>query len=381
MEKDISRSGSELSHSDLSVRSHKLPVYAETYQMTVVGSLNMDQIWVIHRLPRPTETLTVQDYRTSPGGKGAIQAIACARLSRPKPTGDQDLRRSSATIPRSPSVNIEVNMIGAVGRDTAGSRIMQALNANGVRTRGVLQCQDVRTGVASIALENSGENNVLVFPGANDKLSADQVGIDFQNSPPALLMLQNEIPMKTVVDLIRKAAKAGVPILLNAAPVVQFPTDVYKHVEHLIVNEIEANGLLDHAEDDGCATRRSRHQVDRASKIHHAKQMCTGLLDRGPQHVVITLGAYGGVAGSKKSSAEQFIVEYQAAVVDDVVDTTGCGGVFIGAYAVEYVRQRPAGGDFDITRAVKWAAKAAAASARHLGSLAGVPWESDIEAA
>ncbi|OCT47149.1 ribokinase [Cladophialophora carrionii] len=275
-------------------------------------------------------------------------------------------------------------MIGAVGDDDAGHRIVQALNADRVDTEHSLRCRDAETGRAMIALGRNGENNVLVCPGANYRLTSDQIRADLREGLPHLLILQMEIPVRTVEELIKKTAEERIPVLLNAAPVTDsFPRDILRSVEHLIVNKVEAEDLLMRRQTGGnILWQRPEQEESREAEIRKRIELCKSLLDFGMKYAVATMGGHGGVAGSRGQDGQPRIFDYKAAEVENVVDTTGCGGIFIGAYAVQYVRQKfsPEGG-FDIARAVTWAAEAAARKAKSFGSLDGIPWEDELDAA
>lgn len=336
----------------------------------------------------------IGEYRQTPGGKGAIQAIACARLSHAKPGGTAPflLRSNSNKGPggrRSSSqdlkpFSIKVIMIGVVGEDLQGARIMDALAANRVDIEHILRCREETTGTASIALDKNGENNVLVHPGANYRLSSDRIHVDLPEGSPHLLILQMEIPVQTVEDLVKKAAEKRIPVLLNAAPVVDdFPLDILCSVEHLIVNKLEAEALVERRQmASNMSRQRPEQDENREAEVGRGKELCKSLLEFGMKYVVVTMGGHGGVVGSRGPDGKAHIFDYEAVEVQNVVDTTGCGGVFVGAYAVQYIRQKfSPGGGFDIARAVTWASKAAAMKARSFGSLEGVPWEDELDAA
>ncbi|KIY01165.1 uncharacterized protein Z520_02717 [Fonsecaea multimorphosa CBS 102226] len=392
-----SRSSAEFGHSELGSPNQQLPLYSDTFRVIVIGSLNFDHIWVVPRLPQPSETLMIAKHKTAPGGKGAIQAIACARLSHARsaspggagrfPRRSESYHAPSARRPSSQdlkNVSIKVSMIGAVGEDQAGHRIVQALYADRVDTEHILQCRDEETGRASIALGKNGENNVLVCPGANYRLTPNQIRADLREGSPHLLILQMEIPVQTVEHLIRKAAEEKIPVLLNAAPVMDsFPRDILGSVEHLIVNKLEAEDLLNQRSTaSNVSGQRFEQEGDREVEIARGRELCKSLLGFGMKYAVVTIGGHGGVAGSRSEDGKTHISDYKAADVEKVVDTTGCGGVFIGAYAVQYIRQKfSVGGGFDIARAVAWAAKAAAMKAKSFGSLEGIPWEDELDAA
>ncbi|KIV96193.1 hypothetical protein PV10_00089 [Exophiala mesophila] len=379
---EFSRSSAEFSPGEVGSSNQEFWRHTTTFRIMVIGSLNFDHIWVLPRLVQPSETV-IAEHRAAPGGKGATQAVACARLSRGRSVNNNAFRRRSSGSQEVKKF-IKVSMIGAVGTDHAADEMVEALQANNVDTEYILQCQGEATGRASIAIWGNGENNVLVCPGANYRLTFDKIGVSLRKGWPHLLILQMEIPVQTVEDLIARAAKEGIPILLNAAPVMDdFPRDILRSVEHLIVNKVEAERLLERYQPaSNTSWQRPAREDDRDAEIGSGTELRRSLLSKfGMKFAVVTMGSHGGVAGSRGYDNQLRIFDYEAAEVEEVVDTTGCGGVFIGAYAVQYIRQKfSQGGGFDLARAVNWAASAAAFKAKSIGSLDGIPWEDQLEA-
>jgi len=194
--------------------------------ITVIGSLNADLITRTSRIPSAGETLTSQSFDTGFGGKGANQATACARLSR-----------------RNDSVgrgNVKVKMVGMVGDDTFGRDIRWPMVSNGIDISDVWVKEGYKTGIAVIIVEEAtGENRILLSPNANYALKPAQ----FTTIPgpiPDLLVLQLEIPLKTVLKILEVANDKKIPVILNPAPAQGLPKKFYKTIEHLIVNESEA---------------------------------------------------------------------------------------------------------------------------------------------
>ena len=163
------------------------------------------------------------------------RAVACARLSRPKPS-------TSSSSPSTTS-SIKVKMVGAVGDDAFGPGIIQNMEKDGIDVSGIKLIPNQSTGVAVILVESSsGENRILLSPGANHTLKPDDfLTPESLGSPlPSLIILQLEIPLPTVLQIIKTAKEANVPVLLNPAPAVPLPEEVFQGLEHLVLNESEA---------------------------------------------------------------------------------------------------------------------------------------------
>lgn len=314
--------------------------------ITIIGSLNTDLISRTTRLPNPGETLTSKSFSTGSGGKGANQAVACARLSRTK----EKLA--------SPSVN--VRMIGAVGDDEFGGTLIAGLESNGVDTEGVRVVVGQRTGTAVIIVEEeTGENRILLSAGANycvnPSTSPDSL---FVAGPrPDLIVLQLEVPVSTVVETIERAREKHILVLLNPAPAVDLPDGVYKGLEHLILNETEAQIL---AKVGVKSLLEDGHE--RMDKVFSHFQ---GL---GVHNVIITMGAYGVYWQTIKGPVQHVL----GAKVEKVVDTTAAGDTFVGAYAVGVVL------GLSVGEAVVRANQAAAKTVEREGAQDAIPWRDDI---
>lgn len=178
--------------------------------LTIVGSINEDIVTVGDRLPGPGETVTTADVRRNPGGKGANQAAAAARLG------------------------ANVRMIGARGDDPAGRRSVEALRLAGVDVGGV-RVVDRPTGTALIVVDASGENQIAIAPGANDEVRADDSVDD-----AAAILCQLEIPLETVLDVAERAKGL---LALNAAPAKTLPVELVRRCDLIIVNEAEYAAL------------------------------------------------------------------------------------------------------------------------------------------
>jgi ribokinase len=241
----------------------------------VLGSLNIDLVYYTPHHPLPGETLTSSHSDVCPGGKGANQAVACAKLSR------------SRTLD---NASTKVVMVGAVGSDTHGSTLLDSLQSYGVDTSEVVRrrghAEHSATGTAIVMVdERTGQNRIILAPGANASLQPGSVP-DFDQSKPSLLVMQLEVPLDTVLHALATAKSAGVPVLLNPAPAFQLSEEVYNGLSHLILNETEVALLA---------------QIDEA-KLEDpdmVEKTALKILAKGVENLVITLGARGAYYMSK----------------------------------------------------------------------------------
>ncbi|KAI9786406.1 MAG: hypothetical protein M1839_006866 [Geoglossum umbratile] len=332
--------------------------------ITVIGSLNADLITRTPRIPSPGETLNSSSFSIGCGGKGANQAVACARLSRTRGSlsAANDHGKDNA------SETIVVRMEGGVGSDIFGQTLIETLKRDGVDISGVQTRQGESTGVAIILVEEeSGENRILLSPGANATLRPEAFS-SLAAPLPDLLILQLEIPLPTVLTILRAAAACDppVPVLFNPAPAAGLPPWAYGLVEHLIVNETEAATLYGATEGYVCSN---------LSKVGMEFQ------NRGAKNVVMTLGKAGlwyAPGGLDDETGPRVKEGQMAAMKADVVDTTAAGDTFVGAYAVSVVQQKVGGKRFDIRCAVEWANRAAARAVEKEGAMCSIPWMDEV---
>ena len=196
--------------------------------IAVIGSLNIDFITRTPRVPGPGETLTSNSFSTGFGGKGANQAVACAKLSRTRALQD---------------ANVTVMMAGAVGEDSHGTVLLDSLTSYGVDVtevaRNAADSEFSTSGTAVVMVDQqTGQNRIILSPGANASVQSSRFA-DIFNPKPALLVMQLEIPFETVLEACRTAKAAGIPVLLNPAPAAALPDEVYDGLVHLILNETE----------------------------------------------------------------------------------------------------------------------------------------------
>ena len=260
--------------------------------VVVIGSLNMDLVMRTPRVPVGGETLHGHEFSTLPGGKGANQAVACARLG------------------------AKVAMIGQVGNDGFGTTLRDGLAADGIDTSGVLQTSAVGTGVAMILVEDIGQNRIVLAAGANGALTpADIDAHAARIGGAAMLVLQLEVPMPVVQRAIGIAHAAGVPVLLNPGPASPLPEAVWSQIDSLVPNESEATLL-------------SGVEVSDVTSAYAAAKV---FRQRGVKCVLITLGA-NGVAVIDDAGERHL-----PAHVVKAVDTTAAGDTFIGGLSAGLV--------------------------------------------
>ena len=297
-------------------------------KVVVFGSLNMDLVVRVPRMPQAGETLLAHGFLANPGGKGANQAVACARQGG------------------------RVLMVGRVGNDAFGGQLRTAVVAQGVNAAGVATTPGASTGVAMIMVDDSAQNCIAVVPGANASVSVEDADALREWLPDAgLLLLQLEVPMASVLRAATIANDAGCAVLLNPAPAQALPEELWPLLDILVLNETEAclfSGL---------------QFVDAGNAADAAAR----LLLRGPRHVIVTLGEHGVVWASAAGSRHFAALQVRA------VDTTAAGDTFIGALAALLVEGRP------MDEALAHAIRAAAICVTRAGAQASMPSREEVE--
>ena len=290
----------------------------------VVGSLNLDTTLRVSRLPAPGETVLGTGRFTDTGGKGANQAMALARLGR------------------------RVAMVGMVGDDEAGRTLLRALSGSGVEVSGVAVSSHRPTGMAVITVDDSGENAIVVDPGANGSLGPEQVATCAEAlAEAAVTLIQLEVPMAAVSAAV---SAAGGRVLLNPAPAAPIPDEVLAAVSVLIPNATELARLTGEPEPpDPESAARLAAQVD------------------GPEAVVVTLGRQGAVV------VEPGRWKHLPAPPVEAVDPTGAGDAFCGGLADALI------GGASLEEAVAWAVRCGAAAASRWGAQASLPTRAEVE--
>ncbi|MDR3793561.1 MAG: ribokinase [Terracidiphilus sp.] len=293
--------------------------------IVVVGSINMDLVAHTHHIPVPGQTVIGTGFDTTPGGKGANQAVAAARLGYP------------------------VTMVGAVGEDVFGQALLDNLASSGVRTQAVARLSGP-SGVAPILIADNGENSIVVIPGANGKM--DRAAVDRHAAlirSAGLVLCQLELPMETVLHTFALCAEAGVPVILDPAPAAPLPDAAFPQIAWFTPNETEAAFYL------GNTTT----PEDAAHRLL-AKGLKGVVLKRGSE------GAYVAHAGGKAAWVKSFPVQ--------AVDTVAAGDCFNGAFAVALLEGN------DPWAAARFAAAAAAISVTRRGAQASMPSRAEVNA-
>ncbi|ACB86244.1 ribokinase [Natranaerobius thermophilus] len=334
-------------------------------KFTVMGSLNMDFVLSVPRLPQEGETLLAQNFSTFPGGKGANQAVALARL------GGQ------------------VNMIGAVGDDDLGNNLLRNLEQEQIDTTGVQCLADTPTGNAFITVDQQGKNTILVYPGANGELKTSWVPQHkelIQNSE--YLLMQLETPLEVVEATAELADSLGTKVILNPAPGQELSQNLLKRVHLLTPNETELSVI------SGMTTETREEQI--AAARH--------LTDLGVDQVVVTLGSEGafhvdknmgqqgthghhnthcnhgtrGTYGTRGTHGTQDSQNPQEATFVDsfsvkAVDTTAAGDSFTAALAIAL------GQGQSIENALKYASAVAAITVTKEGAQSSLPYSHQVD--
>jgi ribokinase len=264
--------------------------------------------------------------------------------------------------------DIDVSMIGAVGKDAIGSDMKDALEDDGVDVSRVHINEDYMTGQADIMVEiQTGESRVCLTTGANHSLRAH----DFhslesisgrEGVKPDLLILQLEIHRDVVEQILDTARREGVPVLLNPAPAINLLSPSWNSVTHLIANESEAAAL----------SGRKLETIQAQGYTSGWKAVADEFLGYGVKYVVITLGANGAIYADRIGEG----VHLEAEKVQKVVDATTAGDTFVGAYAASIIRQNP--NEVDMGEAVRRGLKAAAYVVQRAGTQATIPWAGQL---
>jgi ribokinase len=305
-------------------------------RIVVVGSLNADLTIYCERLPLPGETVHGNGFAVNPGGKSANQAVAAGRLG------------------------ADVRLVGAVGDDSNGQMLLSSVSGAGVDVRHV-RTAAAETGVAVIAVDANGENNIIISAGANGTLSpADVAAAADVIDGAAVVCLCLEVRMETVLAAAQAGHDAGATVVLNLSPYAAIPQQLADLTDVLLVNAHEAAQFLGSAEIPGSDGDAGDWE---AVRLRFA--------ERGLQQVLVTLGANGSVVLDSLADAGQQLVQI-APVKVNAVDTTGAGDAFTGAVAA-----RLAAGA-SLADAAAFASIAAALATTRKGTQAAYPNEDDV---
>jgi ribokinase len=343
--------------------------------ITVIGSLNTDMVTRTDRIPKGGETVQAKSFEVGWGGKGANQAVAAARLSRSKET----LQGKD---------NITVRMIGAVGKDVFGPQMKKSMEEDGIDMERVKVLEGEETGTAVILVEEStGENRILVTPGANFALTIDDelvtngdygdVAIFQLESPMDVVNRVNFIPLLRISDIhqvlhhIKTARAAGAQVIFNPAPAAELPATTFVEITYLVVNESEAATL----------SKLPQSSITAASDLN---PIAAAFISKGVTYVIITLGADGVFYQSASRIRKGLPGKLAPAKKTKVVDTTAAGDTFLGAFAVRiapHVSDSSLDEDEILDAAVAFAIRASGKTVEKPGAQKSIPWLSELEEA
>lgn len=277
----------------------------------------MDLVTRTSTIPKVGETVLGESFHTIPGGKGANQAVAAARLG------------------------ADVTLIGCVGNDGFGSMLKEHLQEQGINTEYIKTVEGISTGIAAITL-SQGDNSIIVVSGANNEVTPALI-TEYEQviAKSDLILLQLEIQVKAVIEAVRLAKKHKVPVILNPAPIQKLPKDLLLQVDYLTPNEHEQTVLLSSIDED---------------ELYDMKEKC-----------IVTKGANGVTIYQHQK--ETTIPSYKV----NVIDTTGAGDTFNGALAVSLSKGKT------LQEACYFANAAAALSVTKLGAQTGIPTLEEVE--
>ncbi|GAB4571873.1 MAG: ribokinase [Anaerolineae bacterium] len=296
-------------------------------RITVLGSYNTDLVTFTPRMPRPGETILGTGFKTGPGGKGSNQAVAAARAG------------------------AAVTFVGRIGTDMFGDMALNVWQEAEILTDHVIRSDDAPTGVASIIVDENGENMIVVASGANWLVSAE----DVERALPAIqksavFLTQLETPLESVRRGLELARASGLITILNPAPAQKLAPELLTLVDILTPNQTEA-------------------EIISGIPSTNAENACKALRDRGANTIVMTLGAEGVLLYDDNGPQH-----FPAFKVEQVVDTTGAGDAFNGALAVALAEGRA------LPDAIRFAAATGALSVTRPGATDSMPYRPEIEA-
>ncbi|GBF80289.1 ribokinase [Aphanothece sacrum] len=289
----------------------------------VVGSINMDLVAQTAYLPKAGETIIGQIFFTVPGGKGANQAVAAAKLG------------------------ANTYLVGCVGKDQFGVELLGNLKELGVNIDGVNIEDNISSGIAIITVDNRGENTIIVIPGANNNINESDVKkLDYLLVNSKILLLQLEIPLLTVQNAAKVAKQAGITVILDPAPAPDnLPDDLYPLIDIITPNETEAQKLVGFA-------------INTQETTQKAAQF---FLERGVKSVIIKLGERGAFYATIEESF--MIPPYPV----NAIDTVAAGDAFNGAIAAALEQ------GLSLKNALKWGVIAGALTTTKIGSQSALP--------
>ena len=293
----------------------------------VIGSLNMDLVVNVDTMPKPGQTIIGSNFKEVPGGKGANQAVAMARL------------------------NGNVSMIGKVGEDGFGQTLINSLKNDKVDTT-YIQTAKGATGVALITVDKNAQNSIVVSPGANFEVKEDDIDNNIEEIKNSdIVVLQLETPLNTIKYALNKAKELNKYTILNPAPAVKLDDEIIKNVDLLTPNETELEII-------------SGVSIETEEDIQKAAQI---MIEKGVKELIVTLGSKGSLYINKEKSM------FKKAYKVEAVDTTAAGDSYTGALAVALSQ------DKNIEDAMDFASKVGALSVLKEGAQSSLPTLEDVK--
>lgn len=292
-------------------------------KIVVVGSINIDNTFKVDELPRLGETLITSCYNSSYGGKGANQAVAAARLG------------------------ADVSMVGCVGNDIIGDKVIKNLQNEKINVDSIIKVNDAVSGNAFITIDNKGDNTIIVYSGANEKLNCDIIESNEDAIKNAdLMMTQLEIPIESIEKAMKIAKENNVKVLLNPAPVKNLPDSIYKLIDVITPNETELIKL---------------------TGMTNVKDGAKMLLEKGVKSVIVTLGDKGSYY--LDCNGEIFNKSFHV----DAKDTTAAGDSFNAAIAIKLISGE------EIDKGLLYANAVGALTTTKLGAQESLPYKQEVE--
>ena len=297
-------------------------------QVIVIGSINTDMAVKSPSLPRAGETVLGTEFKMSGGGKGANQAVAAARLG------------------------ADVAMVASVGDDLFGKQAKSGLEAENIDCRYIIEVPNQASGIALINVDDQGENQIVVYPGANHHMTQDQVSVALAGADEStIVLLQLEIPLDVVQSAIQKANEKSAKVILDPAPAEKLPSEILADVFLLTPNQTEAEQLT---------------QI-KVLDTDSAQCAANAMLDLGIQNVALTMGNDGVLLANSESNT------MIPATAVNAIDSTAAGDCFNGALASALSKGS------SLSTAAEFACKAAAIAVTRLGAQDSMPSQSEIE--
>ena len=296
--------------------------------VVVLGGINMDLVTMSARFPQPGETVVGRRFLTYPGGKGANQAVAAARMG-------------AATA-----------MVGRVGDDVFGPQLIDTLTASGINVEGVAVAQDTTSGIAVINIDESAQNQIIQILGANDTCGdAEAVRVRQALAHASTLLLQLEVSVDLSLKVAKEAFEQGKTVILDPGPVRPIPPEFFPYCSVITPNETEAHALVGFP------------VVDRTSAAQAAEQ----LLAKGVGVAVVKLGAQGVYFAT--TDGGDFVTPFQV----DAIDSVAAGDAFNGALAVSLAEGAT------LEQSVRMAAAAGASAVTKSGAQDSMPYRNGVE--